>query len=361
MQKAKHNCFLFTDALGAGGAQRQLVGLARLLKLNGQEVKIVTYHEGSFYGDILRESGIEHEVVSKTSNKFKRILIVAKYFKRKNTDIVIAYQASPSIIACISKLLGGKYKLIVSERNTNQRYTKADRLRFLLYRWADYIVPNSYSQADFVSRHAPWLKDKLKVIVNFVDTNFFVPGEQKMKKDVLIILSIGRMTPQKNILTYIEAINILVNQGIRLRVDWYGYADQGGVYYQKCLEKISEYKLTKFFFFHEPSKEVVNLYQQADAFCLPSIYEGTPNVLCEAMSCGLPVICSDVCDNSRYVKNNGLLCNPQSVQSIVDAITQFVGMNEEQIKEMSLRSRELAIANFSSESFIKQYLYLLYE
>ena len=211
---------LFTDALGAGGAQRQLVGLAVLLKKAGYEVELVTYHKGTFYGNLLDDNGVRHVVITETVNKLKRVLYVTRYFKKEKPNAVIAYQASPSIISCIAKLLGGRFRLIVSERNTNQQFTKGDRLRFFLYRMADYIVPNSYSQQAFVIGHAPVLKEKIKVITNFVDTNYFVPDKHANNDGFLKILAIGRMTPQKNLKTFIEAIKQLRDSGERIMVDW---------------------------------------------------------------------------------------------------------------------------------------------
>ena len=55
---------LFIDSLGAGGAQRQLVGLARMLKDNGMQVKVITYHDNPFYLPTLEEGDVDYENVS---------------------------------------------------------------------------------------------------------------------------------------------------------------------------------------------------------------------------------------------------------------------------------------------------------
>ena len=356
----KMKILLFTDALGAGGAQRQLVGLAVLLKNAGHKVKLATYHQGVFYSDVLSKNEIEHIVVTETNNKLKRIVDIAQFCKNEKPNVLIAYQASPSIIACIAKIMGGKFKLIVSERNTNQRFSVNDRLRFFLYRWADHVVPNSYSQAEFIAKHAKWLKEDVSVIVNFVDTERFVPVITRKSISTFNILSIGRMTPQKNVKAYIEAVSTLVKEDLPLHIDWYGYADRGGGYYSECLSMVKDYGLEPYFVFHQPVDDVVKLYQEADVFCLPSIYEGTPNVVCEAMSCGLPILCSDVCDNSRYVKDNGILFDPKSVNSIATAIRNFYKKTESEKKEMGVKSRSLAVEQFSQEFFLKQYLSLIH-
>ena len=347
------------DTLGPGGAQRQIVGLACLLKQVGDEVVLATYHKGDFYENLLQEYGVRHVVVTETENKLKRVLYITNYFKKVKPDAVIAYQASPSIISCLAKLLGGKYRLIVSERNTNQQFTNGDRLRFFLYRWANYVIPNSYSQSAFVLGHSTGLKEKVKVIVNFVDTDRFVPGNYIKKEGPLGILIIGRMTPQKNLFTFI--VKLLKEKGETIVVDWYGYADQGGFYFKDCLQKVEEYNLADCISFHQPTDNVVDLYQAADVFCLPSIYEGTPNVICEAMSCGLPILCSDVCDNSRIVQDgvNGLLFNPLDPADIADTIKKFIILDSSKKKAMGLASRKRALDLFSKELFVRQYVELL--
>ena len=164
---------LFTDSLGAGGAQRQLVGLAIFLKEKGYDVKVSTYHNIDFYKSILDEKHVANELIPEADNGKRRIWAVRNYFKKECPDCVIAYQETPSLVACVAKLLGSKFRLIVSERNTTQRVGINERIRFFLYHWSDAIVPNSYAQSEFLISHYPWMKSKLTTITNFVDLKRF--------------------------------------------------------------------------------------------------------------------------------------------------------------------------------------------
>ena len=114
--------------------------------------------------------------LAEAANPKKRFFALRKHIKVLKPDTVISYSTSPSMITCLLKLLGAKFNLIVSERNTTQQIGKMERLRFFLYRWADHIVPNSHSQAAFIYKHFPKLSDKVKVITNFVDTEKFSPS-----------------------------------------------------------------------------------------------------------------------------------------------------------------------------------------
>lgn len=198
---------LFTDSLGAGGAQRQLVGLASMLHEGGYQVKVCYYHSIDFYKDFLDSSGVKNELIPNASIIYKRIFAIFKYFKREKPDWVIAYQEIPSLIACISKLLGGKYHLIVSERNTTQHIGINEHVRFFLYRLADAIVPNSYSQEEFLRRHYPWMSKNLHTITNFVDLKkfHFVRHDRRIFPEVLVAATIR--PSKKHVRAYSSCFN----------------------------------------------------------------------------------------------------------------------------------------------------------
>ena len=347
---------LFTDCLGAGGAQRQLVGLAVMLHKEGYEVKVCTYHDKDFYKHYLDENNVENLVIPNASNSKKRILSVRKYFQQEKPDWVVAYQETPSLIASLTKLLGCKYNLIVSERNTTQRIGMNERIRFMLYRFADYIVPNSYAQEKFLREHNPWMERKLKTITNFVDTKKFAFIEHKKREIPKIVVAASLFEP-KNALGFIEAIKIAKERCCKFTVEWYGKIAESKDYIDKCETLINDYQLQSFIKLLDKTKEIQKKYEDCDIFCLPSFFEGTPNVICEAISCGRPVICSDVCDNSIYVHEgkNGFLFDPKSPESIADSIERMISINEKEYTEFSILSRKIAEKKLSKETFLGKY------
>jgi glycosyltransferase involved in cell wall biosynthesis len=69
-------------------------------------------------------------------------------------------------------------------------------------------------------------------------------------------------------------------------------------------------------------EELIKLYQNATLHVVPSHYEGLPTVLLEAMSCGLPVVATDVCGNKEVISSgvNGFLVPPKSPKVMADVI-----------------------------------------
>ena len=351
---------LFTDSLGAGGAQRQLVGLAIMLKEKGYDVKVSTYYDIDFYKKQLDDAGVPNALIPGADNTKKRILAVRSYFKKEHADWVIAYQETPSLVACATKVLGCNYKLMVSERNTTQVVGMNERVRFFLYRWADAIVPNSYSQEKYLAEHHPWLKRKLKTITNFVDLEHFNVVERK-KRDVPEIAIAASIWESKNTLGFIDAVAELAKKGHKFHVSWYGKTESNIEYFNKCQSKIEDYGVQEYIELKEKTKQIKTVYQTADFFCLPSFYEGTPNVICEAISTGLPVACSDVCDNSIYVHEgvNGFLFNPLDTASIANAFKKMLSVDITEYDKLSARSRAIAEEKLSQARFINEYIEII--
>ncbi len=352
---------LFTDILGSGGAQRQLVALAVLLKERGYDVYMLDYWDSVFYNDYLNAHGIRF-CHHNTKGKWNIIKMYMKEVAEYRPDVVVSYMENPSITACIGKLLRrDKYRLIVSERNTCQANRLYEKIRFNIFRIADSVVPNSHSQYDFIAANYPFLVKKTKTITNFIDIDRFVPRHE-VKKDngFIYILVVGRLDKQKNPIRFFEAINIVRGYYTNIKVKWYGQPVNTD-YLERCREKIGELKLTDVIELLPPDTKIENAYHAADIFVLPSLYEGFPNVLCEAMSCGLPVLTSNTCDNPSIVgkENSDCLFQPTDVDDIAACIKRMLDKNADYWREKGLANRKIAVSSFSKEKFVDGYLSII--
>lgn len=346
---------LLIDSLGSGGAQRQMVGLSTLLNEQGYNTKLVYYHHLDFYKEHLDKAGVNSECIPGATNIFVRTFSIAKTVRTFKPDVVISYLDTPNIIACFLKLLGFKYKLIVSERNTTQIFSIREKIKFFLMRCADVIVPNSHSQENIIKNNYPKLFNKVHTITNFIDTDHFVP-KGNLKSESCKMISVGRVTEQKNTLRFLQAIKKIRDEGGVFHVDWYGQPMHP--YYSECEKYVAEHDLSSVFSFHKPVTNIENMYCANDVFVLPSIYEGYPNVMCEAMSCGKPIICARVCDNPYIVEEGGnaFLFDPYDVDDIAEKLKAYMRLGDEQRQTMARRSRDLALTNFSSKVFIDKYV-----
>lgn len=349
------------DNLGPGGAQRQLVGLASFLKEKEYDVTVAFYYDDPFYVNLLQANEVPYVFLEKAQNTTFRIWHIARYIRKTRPDAVISYLETPSICACFAKLFNRRFKLIVSERNTTQHTGRNEKIRFNLFRLANYVVPNAYSQETYMRTYFPKLANKTVTIPNFVDLKHFVPPAERHRRkipEVMIAASIGG---PKNTLGFIDAMGLLKSKGYLFHVSWYGLNNVWADYIKQCREKIELLGLNGFITLKEKSKQIRDIYIDADYFCLPSFYEGTPNVICEAMACGLPIVCSDVCDNSHYVGDgeNGFLFDPKDNQSIVAAFERLFSLSEMEYISFCRKSRDCAEQKLAKESFVNKYIKLL--
>ena len=350
------------DRLSFGGAERQLIGLAVLLKEKGYDVEMATYHDFDFDTKDLEAKSIQLHRISQKGNPLSKLLAVRKLINKQKYDVVIAYKSGVTMLSCILKKLGGQFRLIVSERNTTQALTRRERLKFWLYRSADYVVPNSYTQEEFIKDHYPALTPKIVTITNFTDTTFFRPSDDAKPNNTLKILTVARVATQKNVIRYIESAKKVRDVGVKIAFQWFGnvqiWQDD---YARQCQEKVKESGLADVFAFHPATSNILSEYQKCDIFCLPSLYEGYPNVVCEAMSCGKPVLCSRICDNPHIVEDgeNGLMFNPMDEDEMAQTIIKMCKLSKDQRAAMGRRSREIAEEKFSSKTFVEKYIQLI--
>ena len=347
------------DALRSGGAERQILGLATLLKEKNYVVDVVTYLPSDFYGSLVEQINGSFLYLDVKPNKINKFLAVRNCVLKGKYDVVIAYKDGATMLSCLLKLSGCHMSLIVSERYTTQFVTLRDKAKFFLYRFADYIVPNSYSQDCFIRKTYPQLSAKLCTITNFTDTDFFTPINS-VPNTPLIILTAARIAEQKNIKRYLSAIRHLKDIHVQAKFVWYGCIDEY-CYAQECFQMISDLDIADSMEFLPPSDNIIEEYRKCDIVCLPSVFEGYPNVICEAMSCGKPVLCSNICDNPHIVEDgiNGYLFDPMDVDDMVNKIQMMCSLDQAQLIEMGKRNRRDALEKFSKETFIRKYIDLI--
>ncbi len=190
---------------------------------------------------------------------------------------------------------------------------------------------------------------------------------------------LARIYRQKNPFGLLEAVDIVRRERplLDLTVDWYGdhlvaesrrsskwdfrYRQKEAEHYSRLKQTIADRSLQDRFRLHPAVRDVVTLYRMADAVCLPSFYEGTSNVICEAMACGVPLLVSRVSDSPRLVHEgrNGLLFDPESPQDIADAILRFADTPPEARRRMGLDGRRMAEAMLPESAFVDNYIKLI--
>lgn len=350
---------LLIDALGSGGAERQMTYLAISLKKAGCEIRLIQFYDSVvFYEQELAQAGIKVEIRAEGLARWKRPWVIAKLVHSWQPDAVITYKDGCCLAACLAELLGKHFKLIVSERNTTQVLNRRERLKFLLYRLADYVVPNSYSQGEFIKQHFPRLLPRLRVITNTIDTDEFSPISQKTER-IPVVITTARISCQKNVIGYLQALQLLRQRSVKARFVWYGGGNsEDKEYVEEVKRLLHEWKLDDYVTFAGCCNEISQRYREATFFCLPSIYEGFANVLCEAMASGLICVASNVCDNPLILNRSNRLFDPNNYVDMADKIEAMLNISVEELRAESADNRKRILQLCSSEIFVNSYLSL---
>lgn len=357
----------FTESLGGGGAEHQMVLLAGMLSEKGYDVTIVTYADVSDHYSL--PSGVNRIRMAEGKSAIKKHLSVFLYFIKVKTDCVISYRKMCNFRALVPLFFRSKsVKVICSERNTTVGTPDFERrlMVYVLYHRADYIVPNSESQAQYMRKENPRLISKLRTIHNYTDLQHFSVCDFPSTQSIMRIAVFARYSKQKNPILFAEALAELKTKTNRaFEVHWYG--SQTGANngfnndYLAVRNKVEELGVEDVLKLHSAVKDIYTLMGDYHAVCLPSLYEGFSNSISEAICCGRPMLVSDVADNGIMVHDgkNGFLFDPRSTSSICEAFLRFFALSYEEIKRMASESRRIAETLFDKEHFISQYIELI--
>lgn len=145
-------------------------------------------------------------------------------------------------------------------------------------------------------------------------------NELDVPKDCIMLLSIGELSKRKNHEVVIRALSKIDNPNLQYVIVGRGNLEEYIIKLSKELGVEDKVNLLGF------RTDIVEICKIADIFCFPSIQEGLPVALMEAMASGLPVVCSDIRGNTDLIddKIGGYLCNPDSQEEFKVAIERII-------------------------------------
>jgi len=356
----------FIDSLGSGGAQRQVVNVARLLKKAGYDVSVLVYYNMPFYKPMLDENDIPVTLIETKSN-ISRMFGIRKYLNQSGADAVIAFLETPCFISCFSKIGHKKWKLITTERSAKMSTftSRRNRIFNIFERFSDAKVGNSNNAIRMWQKYYPQYNDKYSVIYNHILVpDEYVSYEHEYRADGKIHLAVAASYQGlKNPISVIEAVNMLSDeQKVKLEINWYGNveATRGNTeVFDTAVQMVKDYNLNDVVHLNRETGEIYRIMSQSDAVGLFSTVEGLPNTICEAMTIGRPVVMSKVSDYDVLVTDNGYLCDPNSVESIKEALLKLIETPKEELERMGEASKEKAKKLFSGEAITRQWIDLI--
>lgn len=365
-----------------GGASNASGFLAKTLAQQGHQVSVLTSayrkHRGLSVEDgvrVYRIPALRSSIDRSDLGQMLCFAISALAFapgvaRRERVEGVIAFFTLPSglIAYWLKARCGTPY--VVSQRGGDvpglvPELRKAHRL----VRWlrrnvlgsARAVVANSPGLADLSGRADPY---PVVVIPNGVDSGLFHPVETEGAKDPearFKILFVGRLRKQKNLALLLDQLSRLRCDGeTSFILDVVGDGPLGAT----MRERAERLGLGESVAWHGwvSKPEVVALYQSADCFVNPSLYEGSPNTVLEAMACGLPVVASRVAGNDALVidRQTGLLFTLDEPELLSAALISLI-RDRGAARRMGAAGRARVVERFSWSSVAASFLRLFGE
>lgn len=347
-------------SLDQSGAEKQLALAALHLPREKYEVRVIAVTRGGYYEKVLREAGVDVQVIGK---RFKwdpmtlyRLFSMIKEFQ---PDIVQTWLFAGNAYGRVAAHWAKVPHIIASERCVDEWKSGYHFLidRFLM-RWTDRIVVNAEGIRRFYVRQG--LTDQaITTIPNAIEPKPIDPSATtKIREslgvplDVPLVGFIGRLWPQKRVQDLIWATDILRMSGWNFRIVIVGDGPR-----RVALKRFADaLEIMPIVHFVGHRNDVTEIMRALDMLVLPSKFEGLPNVALEAMMAGKPVVGTRIAGTDEVVVDGetGILVPPQQPLELARAIRSILA-DPSLGKRMGAAGRERVLSEFSIEGMIAKY------
>ncbi len=352
-------------SLDYGGAQRQLITLAKALDKSIFEVTVLSFYDGQPLERGLDGSGVQTIFLGKSGrwDLFSFLRRLLKEVKLLHPDILHGYLDIPNLLALFLKpfvrarvIWGVRAAELKLERHAWLQKMAAGVER-LLARFPDLILVNSVAAREYhLARGFP--AARLVMIPNGIDTEYFKPDpparaelrrEWNVTENTCLVGILGRIDPVKDLPLFLEAAAIVLRQLTDVRFICVG---SGPAAYSERLRTLArEIGLSDQITWAPARPDVVAAYNALDLLVSSSRSESFPNTVAEAMSCGVPCVVTDVGDSALLVGECGIVVPPQDAESLAAAIVQSLKMSG---TGPDKNSRARIVAEFSVQQLAKR-------
>jgi glycosyltransferase involved in cell wall biosynthesis len=346
-QSKKINILYLIASLDSGGAERQVIELARSLDKSRFNVFIVIYHNRIHFKEILDAPGITLTVLEKKFKYDPRFPFrLAGHCRKNHIDIIHSYSESAGFWGRLAGKIAGIPSIThIQNTNYSQSFFRGEKLMG----WMDrVIIANSYAGRDEYKKNTGRVLPVIQNGLNFelIPKNLKKPEDEKKFR----IISAGRVSRQKNYLCLLKAVCELKDKIPGLRVEIWGR-----VMHKDKMEEMQAYilenKLEDTVFYMGTSDRIIDEIASSDLMVMTSLWEGFPNVVMESLACKTPVISSNVADLPYLVKegDTGFLFPSDDFEALAGKILLFYKMTTEERKTMGEKGRSLVEGNYTTE------------
>lgn len=316
---------LLGGQLTYGGAQKQLVYMARALHEAGVVVRLYTLNEGAFYDTALRDAGLEVIRVARARNPALRLVSLVQALRRFRPHVVQAAQFYLNLYVALAARACGAVAIGAIRGDGVRDVQNAGLWGSLLLHAPVALVTNSHRARAMAAERGISAAD-IHVIPNVVETEAFdralhLCSRRRGASPPMVIL-VAQLIAAKRVDRFLDGFALARRSVPGLR----------GVVVGEGPERpfLQEYAASLGLFpvaleFRGVSSDVPGLMAEADILALTSDHEGLPNVILEAMAARLPVITTPAGDAATVVEDgvSGFVIPFDAVGQLGDRLTRL--------------------------------------
>lgn len=363
MKSKKLKLILLTSVLNRRGGEQMILKLALGLDPARYDVQVVCLRpQVPFLGEF-EKAGIRVTVLGmKRYFQIRPLIELYRIFRRERTDLVHTHLYRDAIYGRPIARLAGVRGVISTLQNS---YVWRSRAQLWLDRMTSAFAYRVTAVSDAVKKfaiereHIP--ESKLVTIYNAIDHERFrvspevrtrVRRELGLGKDEIAIGSTGALTRQKGFNYLIEAAPVVLASRPEVRF----FIGGEGELEADLVRQRDEAGLNDRITFLGFRGDIPELLAAFDIFVLPSIFEGLPVSLVEAMAAGLPIVTTDVDGNCEAIGDNeaGIAVEPGDPAALAEALLKMVGDSELR-RKMGNRGRERVREIFDVRVMVSRY------
>ncbi len=297
-----------------------------------------------------------------------------RLIRREKPDVIQTWMYHADLMGGLASRLAGRREVVWNIRHTNLALEANKRTTVWTARACAFfsgLIPARIVCCSEASRrvHSGLGYDagKMVVIPNGFDLVSFKPDtaaresvrrQLRLPPDSLLAGMIARFDPQKDHRNFIQAAARLAGSGVRVFFVLCGLGVDAAN--DKLAGWAGETGFADRFFFLGRRQDMPRITAALDVACLSSAGEGFPNVLGEAMACGVPCVATDAGDSAYIVGRTGRIVPPGDSAALARAMGEILGMGPEGRSRLGEAARERIRENFDLSDIVGRYqdLYL---
>lgn len=288
------------------------------------------------------------------SPKIPNLMLIYKLYRLIKTlkpDIVHTSSSEANFHGIIASYFAGIKIRIAEEVGLPAQSKKAKEIFKWLYKLSSKVVGVSQKVIDFLILENKVDKDKTKLIYNPFDIDKFKENSTKTLHDEFVIVTVGRLVKEKNHLFLIKSFLEVQKKHKNIKLMIIG----DGPLREEIEHFISSQKLNEQVLLLGFRENIIDYLLGSDLFVLPSISEGLPIALIEAMYVGLPSIGTKVGGIPEVIADteNGWLVESGDINGMVDAIEKVVSMSIDERCRVGTEAHQSVMNKFSPELYMR--------